>query len=217
MNFKAAIFDMDGLLLDTERVAMNTFEQACKVLGFPFHSEIYLGIIGRNAAGIEEVIRSGYGDDLDYPKLNQEWQTRYREVVTKQAIPKKLGVESLLAWLKSNGYKIAVATSSKKEVAQIKLSLANIDHYFDAFATGCEVSNGKPDPEIFLLAAQRLGIEPHHCIAFEDSNNGTQAAVAAKMTTFQIPDLVEPTEEIRNMGHHIHSSLLDVLHLFQNK
>lgn len=205
MNFQAAIFDMDGLLLDTERVCMRIFQEACEAQNLPFYKDVYLSIIGRNAAGIEVIFRKAYGDDLD--RLHKEWRDRYNAVVKHQAIPVKEGVIELLEWLKEQGLPVAVATSTAKEVAKKKLELAGLSQYFDNLTTGCEVSHGKPDPEIYLLAASRLDIEPTKCLAFEDSNNGVRAAVAAYMVTFQIPDLVEPCEEVRGFGHAIVPSL----------
>ncbi|MGL6056246.1 MAG: HAD family hydrolase, partial [Vibrio metschnikovii] len=125
------------------------------------------------------------------------------------------GVIELLEWLKRHHIPTAVATSTQKEVAIIKLRLAKLDHYFDSLTTGCEVVNGKPDPEIYLLAAQRLSVDPQQCLAFEDSNNGVRSAMAAKMHTFQIPDLVEPNDSIRALGHHIRPSLQHVLNELQ--
>ena len=209
MNYHAAIFDMDGLLLDTERVCMRVFQEACEVQQLPFYTEVYLSIIGRNAAGIEAIFRKAYGNDLD--RLHQEWRTRYNAVVKHQAIPVKEGVVELLEWLKEQSLPIAVATSTAKDVAKIKLELAGLSKYIDNLTTGCEVSNGKPDPEIYLLAANRLNVEPTKCLAFEDSNNGVRAAVAANMSTYQIPDLVEPCDEVRQFGHSIVPSLHDVL------
>nr|WP_321386086.1 HAD family phosphatase [uncultured Vibrio sp.] len=209
MNYQAAIFDMDGLLLDTERVCMRVFQEACEVQKLPFYDEVYLSIIGRNAAGIEAIFRKAYGNDLD--RLHQEWRTRYNAVVKHQAIPVKEGVVELLEWLKEQSLPIAVATSTAKDVAKIKLELAGLSKYFDNLTTGCEVNNGKPDPEIYLLAANRLNVEPTKCLAFEDSNNGVRAAVAANMSTYQIPDLVEPCDEVRQFGHAIVPSLHDVL------
>lgn len=209
MNFKAAIFDMDGLLLDTERLCMRIFKQACETLNLPFHKDTYLSIIGRNAAGIETILHNAYGDDL--PKLHQEWQLNYNAITHHQAIALKDGVIELLQWLKANNIPTSVATSTHKDLAKIKLKLAGIDGYFDNLTCGCEVSNGKPDPEIYLLAASRLGIEPRDCLAFEDSNNGVIAAVSASMQTFQIPDLVTPSDEIIALGHNIQPSLHHVL------
>lgn len=209
MNYQAAIFDMDGLLLDTERLCMRVFKQACVNVDLPFHEDVYLSIIGRNSAGIEKIFRQAYGDDLE--KLQAEWRKNYDAIVKHQAIPVKQGVIALLVWLKENRVPTAVATSTHREVAAIKLELAGLSKYFDNLTCGCEVTNGKPDPEIYLLAAQRLGVEADKCIAFEDSNNGVRSSVAAQMTTFQIPDLVEPCEEVIALGHHIMPSLDDVL------
>lgn len=209
MTFHAAIFDMDGLLLDTERVCMRIFKQACDAQNLPFYQDTYLSIIGRNSAGIDAILRDAYGEDLD--RLHAEWRTRYNQVVLHEAIPVKEGVVELLKWLKKNGVPTAVATSTQKEVALVKLKLAGLDHYFDSITTGCEVSHGKPDPEIYLLAASRLSIPPAECLAFEDSNNGVRAAVAANMITYQIPDLVQPCDEVIAFGHRICPSLSDVL------
>ncbi len=211
MNFRAAIFDMDGLLLDTERVCMSIFKQACQAQSVPFLEDVYLSIIGRNSAGIEQTIREGYGPSLDYPALHNEWRVRYNAVVKHQAIPVKTGVVELLKWLKDQDVPAAVATSTNKDVAEIKLRLAGLDQYFDHITTGCEVSQGKPHPEIYLLAASRLGVDPKLCLAFEDSNNGVRSAIAAKMQTYQIPDLVEPCAEVKALEPIIRSSLLDVL------
>jgi len=215
VNYQAAIFDMDGLLLDTERVCKGIFEEACASLSIPFLENVYLDIIGRNSQGIEKVIRAGYGSDLDYPVLHDAWRIRYNAVVKHQAIPVKDGVVELLTWLKNNNIPTAVATSTQQDVATIKLKLAGLDHFFDNLTTGCEVKNGKPDPEIYLLAAGRLNIYPEQCLAFEDSNNGVLSAVSANMQTFQIPDLVQPSAEVLTLGHTVSASLLDVLKILK--
>ncbi|MDD9177314.1 HAD family phosphatase [Aliivibrio finisterrensis] len=217
MTFQAAIFDMDGLLLDTERVCMGIFKEACEAQNVPFIEELYLSIIGCNAKRIEQLFREGYGPSVDYPALNQEWRVRYTAVVKHQAIPVKEGVIELLEWLKANKIPMAVATSTQHDIAIKKLELAGIDGYFDVLATGCEVEHGKPHPEIYFLAAERLGIVADACLAFEDSNNGTLAAVAANMITYQIPDLVEPSAEVIKLGHQILPSMLDVLIDLKNR
>lgn len=211
MTFQAAIFDMDGLLLDTERVCMGIFKEACEAQNVPFIEELYLSIIGCNAKRIEQLFREGYGPSVDYPALNQEWRVRYTAVVKHQAIPVKEGVIELLEWLKANEIPMAVATSTQHDIAVKKLELAGLDGYFDVLTTGCEVEHGKPHPEIYFLAAERLDIAADACLAFEDSNNGTHAAVAANMITYQIPDLVEPSAEVIKLGHQILPSMIDVL------
>ncbi|MCE4935400.1 HAD family hydrolase [Aliivibrio fischeri] len=211
MTFKAAIFDMDGLLLDTERVCMSVFQQACEAENVPFLEDVYLSGIGCNAKRIEELFRAGYGPDIDYPALNKAWRIRYFSIVQNQAIPVKEGVIELLEWLKANKIPMAVATSTQNDIAIKKLALAGLDGYFDVLATGCEVENSKPHPEIYFLAAERLGIAPETCLAFEDSNNGTRAAVAATMITYQIPDLVQPNQDVIELGHRILPSMVEVL------
>ena len=209
MNFQAAIFDMDGLLLDTERVCMRVFKQACETLNLTFHEEIYLSIIGRNASGIELILRQAYGDN--FPQLHSAWRLGYDAEIKHRAIEVKAGVIELLEWLKHHKVPTAVATSTQKELASIKLKLAGLDHYFDLLTAGCEVSQGKPDPEIYLLAAQRLGVDPTKCLAFEDSNNGARSAVAAGMRTYQVPDLVSPSEEVLALGHVVIPSLREAI------
>ena len=211
MNYQAAVFDMDGLLLDTERLCMQAFRGACEALSLPMLEDVYLGIIGCNAQGIEQVICDGYDASLDYPQLRTEWMKRYHPIVEQQAVPIKTGVIELLNWLKAQKIPIAVATSSHKKQAIAKLKLSGLFDYFEHICTGCEVSEGKPNPEIFLLAAQRLDTSPQHCLAFEDSSNGVRAAISAGMQVYQVPDLVKPCAEIIALGHTISHSLEDVL------
>lgn len=216
MNYQAAIFDMDGLLLDTERVALQAFKQACEQLSLPFLKSVYLNIIGQNAKGIEQTIQAGYGDDLDYLTLRSVWMEYYHGVVEHQAIPIKEGVINLLEWLTAQQIPMTVATSSAQRSANIKLELSGLNKYFDTITTGCEVSQGKPHPEIFLLAANRLDTPPQYCLGFEDSNNGVRAGVAAGLQMFQIPDLVTPNQEIIALGHTIAPSMTNVLQQLQN-
>lgn len=211
MTYQAAIFDMDGLLLDTERVCMQAFRETCECLSLPMLEDVYLSIIGSNSDGIKRIMLNGYGADLDYDALNTEWMRRYHLIVRHRAVPLKKGVIELLDWLKSQSIPIAVATSSPHQIATTKLKFAGLLDYFKHLSTGCEVSNGKPDPEIYLLSAQRLNIHPQHCLVFEDSNNGARAGVAAGMQVYQIPDLVKPCAEVAALGHTVSDSLVDVL------
>ncbi|MFC5077417.1 Phosphorylated carbohydrates phosphatase [Vibrio thalassae] len=210
MNFKAAIFDMDGLLLDTENVCKVIFEQACHTLGVPFLEQSYLSIIGCNSKTIHHKLGEAYKGIIDYQEINDEWRKSYDSVVFHQAIPKKDGVVELLDFLKSIHIPLAVATSTHRHVAEVKLKLAGLDKYFDCLATGCEVKHGKPDPEIYLLAAHRLGVDAAQCLAFEDSNNGVKAAVAASMQTYQIPDLVSPCDDVKALNAKTRTSLFEV-------
>jgi HAD superfamily hydrolase (TIGR01509 family) len=216
MNYQAAVFDMDGLLLNTERVCQQAFQDACQHLSLPILNETYLKIIGTNALSIKNIITAGYGPELDYERLRVEWMKRYHAVVDLQAIPVKEGVIALLDWLQEQSIPMAVATSSEKEVALTKLKLSGLEGYFQQLSTGCEVTHSKPHPEIFLLAAQRLGTDPTVCLAFEDSNHGVRAAISAGMQVFQVPDLVTPCAETLALGHEVKPSLIDVLSHLKN-
>lgn len=211
MKYNAAIFDMDGLLLDTEQVCMTAFKQTCTEMNIPFKQDIYLSIIGCNQAGIKPIIEQGYGELLDYSLFHPQWMQHYLAVVEHQAIPVKPGVIALLEWLQSKNITMVVATSTHKALAQKKLHLAGLSTYFSHITGGDEVTHGKPNPEIYLLAAQRLNISPTHCIAFEDSNNGVKAAVSANITTLQIIDLVEPDADTRALGHSIFNTMDEAL------
>ncbi|MEH6451954.1 MAG: HAD family phosphatase [Psychromonas sp.] len=217
MNYQAAIFDMDGLLLDTERISQHTFQDACRHLSLPILNDVYLKIIGGNAQHVKHTITTGYGPDLDYDVLRAEWLKRYHAIVNFKAIPVKSGVINLLNWLQEQKTPLAVATSSDNKVALTKLKLAGLDGYFQQLSSGCEVANSKPHPEIFLLAATRLNVDPKQCLAFEDSTNGVLAATAAGMRVFQVPDLVMPCEQIISIGHSIENSLDDVLITLKNE
>ena len=206
---------MDGLLLDTERVSLESFKQACHNLDEPYLEDVYLSIIGTNAAGIRERITAGYGPSLDYYRLRKEWVSIYHQIVEHRAIPIKAGVRELLDWLYQHKIPLAVATSTHAELASRKLQLAGLLDYFEHLTTGCEITHSKPHPEIYQLAASRLKVEPSECLAFEDSNNGVRSALAAGMHVIQVPDLVPPTPSIRQLGHLIVNSLHDVLRKFQ--
>ncbi|MEH6451486.1 MAG: HAD family hydrolase [Psychromonas sp.] len=127
-----------------------------------------------------------------------------------QAIAIKEGVVDLLKWLTEQSIPIAIATSSDKKVTMTKLKLAGLEGYFEQISTGCEITHSKPHPEIFLLAASRLNIEPKDCLAFEDSSNGVRSAISAGMQVYQVPDLVKPCYEILALGHNISGSLTQV-------
>jgi len=136
MTYQAAVFDLDGLLLDTEKVCMQAFRDACEALSLPMLEDVYLGIIGCNAQGIERVIQTGYGADLDYPRLRNKWMSLYHPIIEQQEIPKKEGVVALLEWLTSQKIPIAVATSSHQKEASAKLKLSGLDNYVSSLSTG---------------------------------------------------------------------------------
>ncbi len=208
----ALVFDMDGLLLDTERIARGAFEEACRAAGWPDPDfEVYARCIGGTGGDEGAILRAGYGPDFPWEAVRDGWWRRYHEHVEHRAVPIKPGAAELLAYCSERGLPCALATSTGAELAQTKLALAGLDGYFPIRVTGDMVRRGKPDPEPYLLAAEQIGIAPGRCWAFEDSANGVRSACAAGYEVFQVPDLVEPPPELRRLGHTVLESLYDVM------
>ncbi len=201
---------MDGLLLDSERIALTVFNQTCEHYGLPPQFELFKKMIGTNQQLGRRILTEGLKDKVDAQAFILHCDQLYQEASTKAAIPLRPGVIELLNLLTTKGIATAVATSSHTEKAQHKLRAAQIDHYFLTVTGGDQVVNSKPAPDIFLAAAKSIQIQPSVCLALEDSDNGVRSAVAAGMQVIQIPDLVEPSEQLLLLGHRVHSSLTQV-------
>ena len=210
-NFDAVIFDMDGLLLDTERLAFETFQLTCSRFNLGDLSSIYKRCIGVNAKMGKTILKNELEGIANFEDFSLAWGDEYRKVTEDRPIPLKEGVEELLCHIESIEIPMAVATSSSFESAKTMLWNSGIFHYFNCIIGGDQVTRSKPDPEIYLKAASVLLAAPSKCLALEDSTNGVMAAVAAGMTVVQIPDLVHPDEGLLKLGHIILNSLADIL------
>lgn len=209
-KYQAAVFDMDGLLIDSERIAQQCFINACECYGVPFNPSVYLQVIGTNATTGRQILIDGFGPEFPYDDVSNHWFENYKMLAFQQPVPLKKGAESLLKHFKRNDVPMAVATSTAYDKAIVKLKNSGLIDYFDFVIGGDMVEESKPHPMIYLTAAQQLQVEAENCLAFEDSNNGVKAAYAAGMFVFQVPDIVEPTDEIKRLGHPIFHSLYDV-------
>jgi HAD superfamily hydrolase (TIGR01509 family) len=213
-NIKAVAFDLDGLLLDTETVALETFVEACRANQFEPDTEIYQQCIGTTYSDVETILKTGYGDEFPFDSVMALWNKRYAEEALNKPVALKEGVLSLLRRLEILGIKRGVVTSSKTVSARRKLRNAGLLDYFQVVVCGDQISKGKPDPEIYLAAAEILEEDAAACLALEDSDNGVKSALSAGFRVVQIPDLKEPSDEVKGMGHSILKSLLDVEALF---
>ena len=209
---QAIVFDMDGLLLDTERIALATFEEACRAHGLDVERTVYERCIGTSVQGTRDILGSALGYDV-YDRLSREWFSRYEARVLTQAVDVKDGGIEILELTRSLGVPIALATSTATELARTKLRLAGLLDFFAAIVGGDVVANPKPHPEPYLTAARALGFAPNQCWAIEDSDNGVRAAHAAGLFVFQVPDLVQPAAEVRGIGHPVVDSLREVARL----
>ncbi|MGM9616201.1 HAD family hydrolase [Butyricicoccus sp.] len=203
-----AIFDMDGTLLDTERLYRETWEELAVEYGREPDPQFPRAVAGTSGDHMLDIIEQYY-PGLDTQAFRQDCLDRVKEKVAQQ-VPPKPGMEQLLSYLHQKGVKLAVASSNSVEQIEKNLCLCGALPYFDAIAGGDEVIYGKPAPDIFLLAAERLGIPPRNCYVFEDGINGVRAGVGAGCTTVMIPDGNLPTEEMYRICAGVYDTLLDV-------
>jgi HAD superfamily hydrolase (TIGR01509 family) len=188
VNVTAAIFDMDGLMLDTERIALAVWRQAAADLGFTLDDEVAERMVGRTSATNRLMLQMQFGETFSYDELSVLADTRYRETLDRDGVPRKDGLIELLDFLTSRDIPLAVATSTARDLASHKLEQAGVAHYFDVVVGGNDVAHGKPAPDIFLRAAEQLGRLPAECVVLEDSGPGIHGASAAGMVTILIPD-----------------------------
>lgn len=214
---KGAVFDMDGLMFDSERITYNGWQKLMDEIGFEYSIDVFKQTVGRRKKEVEQFYFSKYGNDFPYRRLSEIQRKNYIDFVTTKGVPVKKGLYEILDFLKDNDIKIALATSTSRQTSLINLGSAKVEKYFDALVCGEDVTNGKPDPEVFLTAAQKIGIEPEQCIAFEDSFNGIKSAFAAGMTTVMVPDFIQPTDEILSMVNYLCSDLSNAAELLKNK
>jgi HAD superfamily hydrolase (TIGR01509 family) len=209
-HYNAVIFDMDGLLLDTETIALRAFQEACREQGLDPDLTVYHKCIGTTYARTREILQAGYGPGFPYDIISRLWNQKFTAEVEKFPVPKKAGVFDLLEYLEKTNTKRAIVTSTRHPTALKMLGNAGILRFFEFVIGGDQIINGKPHPEIYLTACQRLGEKPSDCLALEDSNNGVRSAFEAGLAVIQIPDLVQPSDQVRALGHLIMKSLEDV-------
>ena len=210
LSFDAVIFDMDGLLLDSESIALSAFTEASKNTQIPLSNSVFNACVGANRETRAEILKSAIAGSERYTRFTSEWDRIY-SAYCEDAIPLMDGALEFLKFLKAHNKRFAVATSTPIAIALSKLKKSKILDYFEFVIGGDQVSAGKPDPELYLTAAERLGVVPEKCLALEDSKNGTLSAFRAGMLVVQIPNMIAPDEELIALGHPIMQSLNEVL------
>lgn len=211
---KMLIFDMDGLMVDTERMAIESWEICLKKLNLPIDREFLISLMGTTKFSIYSKFDDKYGKDFDYEhKIQPQFAQKKMELIMaeKPENLRKKGLIELINFAKENGLKIAVASSSTKYEVEKILKRAEVIDFFDFIICGDEVKNGKPDPEIFLKAVEKSGISKENTIILEDSTNGLLAAHNAGIKSIFIKDIVSPPEEVLKTVWKKVDSLIDVI------
>jgi len=201
----AVIFDMDGLMLDSERAILDALRAAALDHRADIDPDWWLCLIGHTDAVCRARLGAHIGDAAAAALL-ADGHARY-VAVAEGGVPHRPGIVALLEVLRAHDMPRAVATSTRTPLAQRKLEAAGLLAYFDVVCTSSDVAQPKPAPDVYLLAAERLGVSPAQCLVLEDSPTGVRAALAAGMTAVQVPDLLTPDDAVRALGHRIVGSL----------
>lgn len=206
---KTIVFDMDGVIFDTERVCDMVWMELSREIGFEKGEIALKNCVGMNRQSESEYFAANY-PEVDFEWFAAELSVRMLRYLDENGMPVKKGARELLTWLHTNMWKVGLATSTRRTSVIHHLESAQLTDMFDEIVTGDTVTHGKPHPEIYLTACKRLGVCPHETYAVEDSRNGLISAHDAGMMAILVPDTTVPTEEMLSAAYRIEDDLLMV-------
>jgi HAD superfamily hydrolase (TIGR01509 family) len=207
------IFDMDGVLFDTERLGLSIQLKVCGEMGYLSAEGPIMKTIGVTMAAGKKIMLEALGEDFPYDRLIARWTELMDAELNANGIPMKPGVSALLEELKRKGIPAALATSNNREIVDLYLRLSGLQNSFKAVIAGDTIRHSKPAPDIYLAAAQALGVPPEACMGVEDSVNGVRAVRAAGMMSVMVPDLLPFAIELAPFVDHCVPSLFEVIKL----
>lgn len=213
-GYEAVLFDLDGTLIDTERIGAASWDHAGAELGVVVPEAVKRRMVGRTLPDIEGIVREGM-PGADTARLLERANHHYHRLVTEAAPPVKPGARELIGWLRERGVPMAVATSSRRSQAEDKLVRAGLRDYFEVLVCGDEIGRGKPDPEIFQTAAERLGVVAGVCVIFEDSGPGIEAAERSGGLAVFVPEVHPPDAAEAMFAHVILRDLFEAVPLLE--
>lgn len=217
MTVKGIISDMDGVILDTEKLYVRFWCEAASFYGYPMQTEHAMSIRSMARPLAIEKLKGYFGEDFDYPAVHSKRIELMDKYIEENSIQPKDGAKELLTYIKENGYKVALATATPLDRARDYLSRVDLLKYFDEIVSARMVEHGKPAPDIYLYASKKLGLEPSECIALEDSQNGIKSASSAGCKTVMVPDLDGPTDEIKPLLYDVAENLCDVIRILTER
>lgn len=213
-DVKAVIFDMDGVIFDTERIYLEEWIQIFESFGYKMTRDIYVPLMGRGRKIIKCIFKEKFGEDIPIEEMYIKKDKMLYEAIDK-GIPIKEGAIEIIDFLLQNNFKIALATSAKRERLEKQLKKSGLYKKFDALVSGDDVKNSKPNPEIFTLAAKKINVPCNNCIVIEDSKAGILAAKNAGMIPFHVKDLLEADLEIKDNSYDNFLSLFEIIQVLK--
>lgn len=217
MNKTAVIFDMDGIIFDSEQLVLDSWEKVGKKYGIADVRQTLTDCIGTNKKKTEEIVYAHYGKDFDFGKYSKEASLLFREYVAENGLPIKKGVRELLQYLKEQETSVGLASSTRLAVVEEELQQAGLYDYFQVVVGGDQLKRSKPEPDIYLMACEKMGVSPQNAYAVEDSYNGIRAAYSAGMMPVMVPDLLPATEEMYAKSIAVFDDLLQVMQFFAER
>lgn len=214
---KAVVFDMDGVIFDSEKLVVECWVETADKYGIPDVEMLCKKCLGLNRVATRDIFLEHYGKDFPYDTYKQEMSDLYHKRAREGALVMKPGVVAILTFLRERNVCVALASSTREQVVKWELSYAGILDFFDEIVCGDMVTHSKPDPEIFLKACELLGVKPGEAFAIEDSYNGIRAAHTGGLRPIMVPDLAEPTDEMEKLSEVIVPSLFEAMEYVQEQ
>ena len=209
-GYDAAVFDMDGVIFDSEYAVLLCWRETAEKYGLKDLEKTYYKCIGTTIERTREIMLETFGGEFPYDAYAKEVGIMFHERYDDGRLPVKTGVRELLCFLKRENKKIALASSTKRNIVERELGWAGLREYFDMLVCGDMVQRSKPAPDIFLKACERLGTAPERTYAIEDSYNGIRAAAAGGLRPIMVPDMLPATEEMRALAEAVLPDLIRV-------
>lgn len=206
----AVVFDMDGVIFDSERLVLECWEQLGREHALEDMREVFLSCIGTNKVKTKEIVLARYGQDFPYDRFSQMSSELFHKRAAQEGLPLKKGVRELLSCLSGQGVLLGLASSTRLAVVKEELEEAGLLSFFRVVMGGDQLRHSKPEPDIYLMTCEKMGVDPKETYAIEDSYNGVRAAYRAGMKPVMVPDMLPPTDEMREMSIEIFEDLTQV-------